>query len=303
MELRQLRYFVAVADNGSISAAARALGVRQPTVSDHIRRLEDRVGTNLFERRARGMALTFAGRHLLRTARRIVEDVDLALDHAERVARVEVGILHLGFYTSLSSGPLRDTLAAFRSSAPAVTIELREGSPPELLEALRDRRIELALTVLSVSHQEFATQKAWDEALVVALPEQHSLASHQTLTWVDIKAAPLVVRTWDSGSVLYNFVSARMAPDGYVPAEQHFVSREALLGLVGIGAGITVMGVSVTPTAFPGVVFRPLTGPNASVPVTAVWRPDDDTPARGRFVSMIRDWRSEPMTTAVLHAG
>lgn len=291
MELRQLRYFVAIADNGSISAAARTLGVRQPTVSDHIRRLEDRVGTNLFERRPRGMTLTFAGRHLLRSARRIVEEVDLALDHAERVARVQVGVLHLGFYTSLSSGPLRDTLEAFRSSAPAVMIELYEGSPPDLLEALRDRRIELALTVLDISSQKFETQKVWDEGLVVALPERHSLASRKTLSWIDLEAAPLVVRTWDSGSVLYNFLSARIAPDGYVPAEQHFISREALLGLVGIGAGVTVMGVSATPAWFPGVTFRPLTGPNATVPVTAVWLPEDDNPARGRFVSMIRDWR------------
>ncbi len=291
MELRQLRYFVAVVDNGTISAAAKTLGVRQPTVSNHIRRLEDRIGTNLFERGSRGMRLTFEGRNLSRTARRIVEEVDHALNHAERVAQVEVGMLSLGFYTSLSSGPLRETLKAFRSSAPDVMVELHEGSPADLLAALRDRRIELALTVLDVTSGEFETQKMWDEKLVVALPTSSLLLSHDTLTWVDLAASPLVVRSWESGSILYSFLAARIAPNGYLPAEQHFISREALLGLVGIEAGFTVMGASAAEASFPGVVFRPLVGPDTTVPVTAVWRADNDNPARGRFLSMVRDWR------------
>lgn len=131
MELRQLRYFVAVADTGSFSGAAVALGVIQPTVSQHIRRLEARLHTNLFERHARGVRLTFAGRHLLRAARRIVFEVDQALGHAARVARTESGQLLLGFYTSLSAGPLRDMLATLRAQSPDVAIELFEGSPPD----------------------------------------------------------------------------------------------------------------------------------------------------------------------------
>lgn len=291
MELRQLRYFIAVVDHGTISAAAKSLGVRQPTVSNHIRRLEDRIGTNLFERGSRGLRLTFEARNLSRKARRIVEEVDHALNHAERVAQVEVGMLSLGFYTSLSSGPLRETLKAFRSSAPEVIVELHEGSPADLLTALRDRRIELALTVLDVTSGEFETQKIWDENLVVALPVNSLLVSYDTLTWVDLAASPLVVRSWESGSTLYSFLSARIAPNGYLPAEQHFISREALLGLVGIEAGFTVMGASAAEASFPGVAFRPLVGPDATVPVNAVWRGDNDNPARGRFLSMVRDWR------------
>lgn len=289
MQLRQLRYFVAVADAGSFSGAAAALGVIQPTVSQQLQKLEDRLHTNLFERHPRGVQLTYPGRNLLRAARRIVQETDRALLYAARAARAEAGMLPLGFYTSLSSGPVRDALAAFRAEAPDVVFELVEGSPPDLLSALRERRIDLAFTVLEVASAEFETQHMWDEPLVAALPAAHSLAQQETVSWADLAETSLVVRTWESGSVLYTFLAGRIAPDTYLPAEQHFISREALLGIVGLGCGATVVGASATGASFPGVVFRPITEANASVPVTAVWLAENDNPVRGRFVAMLRD--------------
>lgn len=185
MEIRQLRYFVAVADAGSFSGAAAALGVIQPTVSQHIQRLETRLHTNLFERHARGVRLTFAGRHLLRAARRIVFEVDQALCLAARVSRTEAGQLLLGFYTSLSAG-----LAALRAQSPDVTIELFEGSPPELLAAVREHRVDVALTVLEVTSSEFETLRLWDESLVAALPESHDLAAKEAVSWADLARRP-----------------------------------------------------------------------------------------------------------------
>ncbi len=291
MELRQLRYFVAVADAGSISGAARKLGVSQPTVSDRISSLESKVNTNLFERRSRGMKLTFAGCHLLRRARRIVADVDYVLNHTERVARVEVGTLPLGFYTSLASGPLRDTLKAFQNASPDVSLELHEGNPTELLAALREREIDLAITVLDVSTAGFETQDLWEEDLVVALPTGHLLAKKDSITWADLEGQPIVMRTWASGSAPYNLLPGRIAPDGYVPTERHCVSREALLNLVGLEMGLTVIGGSAMGLSLPGVVLKPMSGPDVTLPVMAVWLPGNDNPARGRFVAMLRDWR------------
>lgn len=291
MELRQLRYFVAVADAGSISAAARGLGVSQPTVSDRISALEDRVNSNLFERQPRGMRLTFAGRHLLVLARRIVTDVDQALNFTERTARVQIGTLPLGFYTSLASGPFRETLKRFRYSSPDVTLELHEGNPTELLPALRERHIELAITVLDVSTTGFETQTLWDEDLVVAIPTGHPLAKKESIRWTDLAGLPIVMRTWASGSAPYNLLPGRIAPDGYVPAERHFVSREALLGLVGMEMGLTVIGRSAMGLSLPGVVLKPMSGPDVTLPVMAVWLPGNDNPARGRFVAMLRDWQ------------
>jgi len=89
--------------------------------------------------------------------------------------------------------------------------------------------------------------------------------------------------------VLYTFLAGRIAPDTFVPAEQHLISGEALLGIVGLGCGATVVAASATGASFPGVVYRPITEPNASVPVTAIWLTENDDPVRGRFVAMLRD--------------
>ncbi|MFZ5558699.1 MAG: LysR family transcriptional regulator [Pseudomonadota bacterium] len=290
MELRQLRYFVAVADAGSFSGAAAALGIQQPTVSQHIRKLEDRLHTDLFERRARGIRLTRAGEHLLRVARRIVADMDQALRHATAVAKAEAGMLSIGFYTSLSSGPLRDTIAAYRAAAPRVAFELFEGSPPDLLAALRGHRIDLALTVGEVIAPDLAMLRLWDEPLLAALPGDSPLARQESVSWADLAAAPLVVRTWERGPVLYTFLAGKLTPHALMPEiVQHFISREALLSAVGIGFGITVVGRTAAGLAYPGVAFRPLAEPDASIPVIALWLPDNGNPMRQKFVADLRD--------------
>lgn len=289
MELRQLRYFVAAADAGSFSGAAVVLGVLQPTVSQQIQRLEDLLHTNLFERHARGVRLTHAGQNLLHSARRIIFELDRALAAAGRVSRAEAGKLPLGLYTSLTAGPLREAFATFRSQSPDVAFELHEGNPPELLSALREHRIEVALTVLEVNAPEFATQPLWDEKLFAAIPDSHPLAEQGTVSWGELARAPLVVRTWETGTTLYTFLAGRIARDAYLPAEQHFVSREVLLGLVGLGFGLTVLGESAVGAHHPGVVFRRIAEQDAFVPVTAAWLTDNDNPVRHRFVAVLRD--------------
>lgn len=290
MELRQLRYFVAVADARSFRAAAEALGVRQPTVSQHVQKLEDRLATNLFERRARGVRLTQAGEYLLKVARRIVAELDQAAWHAAAVAQAEAGLLSLGFYTSLSAGPLRAAIAAYRALAPDVVFDLVEGSPPDLMAALRERRIDVAFTVGAVIGSDLSILRLWDEPLLAAVAADGPLATQGSVTWADLAGAPLVVRTWERGPVLYTFLAGRLTPHALTPAiAQHFISREALLSAVGLGFGATVVGGSAAGLAYPGVAFRPIAEPDAAIPVSAVWLPDNDNPLRQRFVAVTRD--------------
>jgi len=290
MELRQLRYFVAAAEAGSFSGAAAALGVIQPTVSQHIQRLEEQVHTDLFERHARGARLTHAGEHLLRVARRIIADVDQALRHATEVAQAEAGAVSIGFYASLSSGPLRDAIAAYRAAMPKVAINLFEGSPPDLLTALQQRRIDVSFTVGEVARADVEKLHLWDEPLLAAVPEGSPLAQRETLTWADLASEPLVVRTWESGPVLHTFLAGRLTPHALTPhIAQHFISREALLSAVGLGFGSTIVGASAASLTYPGVAFRPIAEPDASIAVIAVWMPDNDNPVRQKFVAELRD--------------
>jgi len=248
------------------------------------------VPERLSERRPRGVRLTDAGEHLLRVARRIVADVDQALQHAAAVAKAKAGALSIGFYTSLSSGPLRETIAAYRATAPKVVFELFEGSPPDLLAALREHRIDVALTVGEVIAPDLVMQRLWDEPLIAALPDDSPLARQEPLSWADLAAAPLVVRTWERGPVLYTFLAGKLAPHALMPEiAQHFISREALLSAVGIGFGVTVLGASAAGLAYPGVAFRPIAEPDAFVPVIALWLPDNGNTVRQKFVADLRD--------------
>jgi DNA-binding transcriptional LysR family regulator len=290
VELRQLRYFVAAAEAGSFRGAAARLGTQQPTISQHMQKLEDRLNTDLFERHARGARLTHAGEHLLRVARRIIADVDQALRHATEVAKAEAGAVSIGFYTSLSAGPLRDAIAAYRAAMPKVLIDLLEGSPPDLLTALQQRRIDVAFTVGEVARGDIEKLHLWDEPLLAAVPEGCPLAQRESVTWADLAPRPLVVRTWESGPVLCTFLAGRLTPHALTPQiAQHFISREALLSAVGLGFGITVVGASAAGLTYPGVAFRPIAEPDASIPVIALWLPDNDNPVRQKFVAGLRD--------------
>jgi len=290
IELRQLRYFVAVADAGSFSGAAAMLGTQQATVSQHMQKLEDRLHTDLFERHARGARLTHAGEHLLRVARRIIADVDQALRHATEVAKAEAGAVAVGFYTSLSSGPLRHAMAAYRVAASGVIMDLFEGSPPDLLAALREHRIDVALTVGEVIASDLAMLRLWDEPLLAALPEGSPLAQQEAVSWADLAAVSLVVRTWERGPVLYTFLAGKLARHALVPAiAQHFISREALLSAVGLGFGVTVVGASAAGLTYPGVAFRSIAEPDAFVPVIALWLPENGNPLRQKFIADLRD--------------
>lgn len=246
--------------------------------------------TDLFERGARGVRLTDAGQHLLRVASRIVADVDQALQHAAAVVKAKVGTLSVGFYTSLSSGLLRDTIAAYRRDVPKVVIELFEGSPPDLLAALREHRIDVAPTVGEVIAPDTATLQLYDEPLMAALPDDSPLAEQKSISWADLAATQLVVRMWERGPLLYTLLAGKLIQHGLMPQiAQHFISREALLSAVGIGFGVTVVGASAAGLTYPGMVFRSIAEPDAFVPVIALWRSENGNPVRQKFVADLRD--------------
>lgn len=117
------------------------------------------------------------------------------------------------------------------------------------------------------------------------------------MTWEDLASGPFLVRTWESGPWAYNVLRARLAAwAGRVEVRQHHVSREALMALVGLGLGATVVTESAAGASYPGVVFQPLTDADAVVPATALWLEENDNPVRHRLVAMLRDAASRSDT-------
>ncbi|MGF6227855.1 DNA-binding transcriptional LysR family regulator [Inquilinus ginsengisoli] len=287
--LRSLRYLIAVAEHLSFRRAAEALGIRQSAVSRQIQKLEETIGVTLFDRHPGGLRLTHGGRSFIRDTRYILMLLDHAIDRADRNGRVETGLLTLGFFPSFVTGRLRAVLEQFRHRNPNVVLETMEGSPVDQLEWLRARRIDAGVLAGGYEAPDVERLPLWQEQIFVALPQDHRLIASETVEWRDLRREHWLVRTFESGAVVYNFLIGRIASDGHFPTTSlHLTSRDNILGLVGAGFGITIVPETLVELAYPGVAFRPIVGEGALLPISAAWLRSNDNPALRRFVRLLR---------------
>jgi len=300
VELRHLRYFIAVAETLSFRAAASRLGIRQPNVSQRIGDLEDRLGVALFERHpGRGIQLTPTGRRFFRDARRVLFEANRAFENASRAGRAETGDLVLGFATSLNGVGLRTAIAGFRQLSPAIAVSFVEGNSIELKAGVVDRRVDVALIAHHSSDPRTGSLPLWSERLHVAMPEDHPLAQRDTIDWPSLADLPLVVRTWETASTAYNFVASRLRTDLRQPMiTQHIVSPDSLIALSAVGFGLAIVLESAIGAQYSGVAFRPIAGPDALIPISVVWLSNIDNPVVGRFVGFLRDHMRRARSTS-----
>lgn len=303
IDVRRLRYFVAVAQAQSFRGAARALDLHLPSLSRGVRRLEDELGVSLFERHREGVRLTGAGRAFLRDVHRVLFELDRAVAGAGLAGRAEVGQLNLGFFTSLISGRLHDLLASYRRAWPKVAVRVHEGPYLEQFAALHERRLDVAIYAGDERSPLVDTLDLWSERLFVAVPEGHRLASDSSTDWQQLGEELLLVRSWESEPVVCSFLVTRFAARGHRPRiVQHAASRENLLGLVRAGFGVTIVAEPATAARYPGVVFRPIAEADAFLPIRAAWLPQNDNPVLRRFLAILRQHAESTASPARRHS-
>src|SRR5256712_2283799 len=193
IELHQLRYFVAVAEERHFTRAARGLRVAQSSVSRAIRVLEEELGTPLFHRMKGKVGLTPAGETLLPWARRVLADVDGATGEVRELADLRRGRLAVGATPSLTITLLPPALAKFHSAYPGIDLVLHEAGSRDLVHELEQGALDVALVILPVSHETLETSPLLREELVVAVAPDHALASRKTIPIADLKGVPLVM--------------------------------------------------------------------------------------------------------------
>ena len=194
MELHQLRYFVAVAEERHFTKAARGLRIAQPSVSRAIRVLEEELGTPLFHRMKGNVALTPAGEIFLPWARRVLVDVDGATGEVRELAELQRGRLAVGATPSLTITLLPPALAKFHVAFPGIHLVLHEAGSRDLVAELEQGALDVALVIMPVRHEALETAPLLREELVVAVPHDHALASRKTVSITDLKGVPLVMR-------------------------------------------------------------------------------------------------------------
>ncbi len=296
MELRHLRYFIAVAEEGHITRAAERLAMQQPPLSRQIKAIERELDVQLLRRKPRGVELTDAGRTLLANARAILTQVDHAVDATRRTARGEQGRICVGVTPTGSFHPfVPQVIRAFRGTFPLVTLTLEEFASHELVEHLRNGRIDAAFVrSLFADPNGLVINPLLEEPLVVALPSGHALAQSggdSALSWKALAGETFFIPGGQYGLALYDATIVACHAAGFTPRMGQEAPRLAsTLNLVASGLGVSVVPASLRRMHMDGVAYRRLKGgpTQPKSPLILASRRGDASPVVRHFVNLAR---------------
>ena len=296
MDIRQLRYFVAVAEELNFSRAAERLHMSQPPLSLQIKAIEAELGTLLFERTRRKVELTEPGRLFLEHARALIAQMEGAGDAVRRAGRGEAGEIRIAFTGSV---PMADAfprfIQAFREQHPAVRVEMGHQSSGAQLQALADRHIDVGFlrpSHLFVPGDDIAVRGIWEDELKVVLPAGHRLArARGGVRVADLAEEPFVLFPRGIGCGLYDHVMTLCHQAGFAPrVVQEAREGVTILALVAAGTGISILPDTYRHASIPGTVLHTLASPAAKSRLLLAWRKNEKSPLVTRFVTMAERW-------------
>jgi DNA-binding transcriptional LysR family regulator len=301
MELRQLRYFVAVAEELHFGRAARRVHVAQPALSKQVMNLERELGARLLDRRGRKVELTQAGRVLLERSRAILEGVEEAELATARAGSGETGRLTVGFTGMALYGAAPRIVKAFGERYPGVDLVLREMSTGAMAEALLGRRVDVGFLHPPVGEagEALAVEGMTSEPLVVALPEGHELSGLSEVPLGRLAEERFVIVPRDEGPEIHDHIMGTCHASGLSPAvaNRNAPSQTTALGLVAAGVGASLVWECMRNLRRPGVVYRPLAGEELRMQTALAWRRDDTSPVLREFVALAVEYAGEAEET------
>jgi len=292
MELRHLRYFIAVAEQENVSRAAAKLHVSQPGVSRQIRDLEDELGFLLFERSAKSLKLTAAGKKFLVEARAVLLRTDEAVKSARAVAGGAGGELHVGYAPSLTVKLLPQALRVFQEKFPEVRVSLHDLSTEEMLSKLRDGKLHLALTVQPQKKflRDLVFRTLAQYSTCVALSPKHPLAKQKSVTLTQLADQPLIGYTRGDYPDYHEYLVRVFGPRGKAPrvAEEHD-GITSIITAVESGRGYALVPEPTICMAGPRVKILPLKPDGEKICVGAIWKKGPVLPLVEKFVAAARE--------------
>lgn len=281
MDLRQLRYFVTVAEELHFGRAARRLTMTQPPLSQQIQALEEEIGVQLFARTRRSVALTPAGQQWLPEVRRVLADAAALPGLAQRLARGEAGTLSLAFVSTADYGILPDLLRRFRARHPKVQLQLREATSDIQLEALMEGSIDAGLVIrpqLPAMPHGVSYLPLVREPLVLAVPEGWRAQARQGEETVgvslrDAAHEPLIIFPRRSAPAFYDIITGCYAREGLTPViAQEAIQMQTIVSLVSAGMGVALVPASLCNLRRTGVSYLPLRDAGPDIETGLVWR-------------------------------
>lgn len=291
MELRHLRYFVAVAEELNFRRAADRVHISQPSLSTQIRQLEESIGAPLLNRSTHHVSLTPAGRSFLEDCQRILRDTQDSARSAQRIGRGEAGQLSIGYVGSLGYGVLPAMLRAYRASYPDVNLRLVEMDTTAQIQALTDGQLDLGFVGLGLATQasELELELAAEEKLVAILPDSHPLARRTTLRLPELSREKLYLSARENAPIYNPWVLALCQQAGFQPPQVCEVDQLiTVLNYVAAGLGVSIVPAQYGRLFTIGVRYVSLNSPTPRYRYYTAWRPQNQHPAVRHFVEIVR---------------
>ena len=290
MELRHLRYFVAVAEELHFGRAAARLFIVQPSLSQQIQQLEEELGLPLLRRTKRSVELTDAGKVFLTEARKVLDQVQEAKRATQRASRGEIGRLVVGYISSSTYDLLPITLSAYRERFPEIDVALRELTTQEQVRALEEETIQVGLLRLPINTSTLQVEVIRREPIVCVLPEGHPLAFHKQIAMPLLANEPFVLQSRQRGGGYYAQLMNLCLTSGFSPnVLQEVTEMHTIVSLVAAGMGISLVPLSIENIRSQGVVYRKLEGAEVLTEMAVAWLRNSRSTIVQNFLQVARE--------------
>jgi DNA-binding transcriptional LysR family regulator len=291
LDLRRLRYFVALAEEMHFGRAADRLGIAQPPLSRMIVRMEADVGALLIDRSRSQIRLTQAGELLLVRAREIVRQVDEVTTEVAQLGSGKTGILRVGFVGSATHSVLPSVIKAFRARHPDIELTLSAMNNAGLKEALIRREIDIAIARPSIADDDILSEKLQQEPLILALPDAFEREWDRPLPLSSLCDAPFILYPQHPRPSFADHVLGVCDAAGFRPHNPIMsMDYQTAVSLVSVGVGVCMVPRSVSLTQRSGVIYQEYLGPNPGTSLSVNYRTDNRSPQLWSFVRVSRDY-------------
>lgn len=299
IDLKQLKYFLAVAEEKSFSRAAERLHISQPPLSQQIQKLESELGVRLFARTTRSFELTAAGKALMAEASDLMSRMRVTIETVRQIDRGEVGRLRIGIVGSAMWGPLPRLLEEFQRTFPRVTWTLHELGPNDQVEALRSKQIDVGFWREPRNDDDemrnagLRQELCFRENVCIAVHESHRLASRESVELAELEGEPILTLAMDRSAFARHLMQS-CANAGFTPSIfQEALEPQTVLAMVGAGLGVALMPETTRRVVWPGVVFVPIKSNPPSANLYITYPIQDDAPVVRAFMKIASEGAAE----------
>lgn len=287
MDLRHLRYAIAVADELHFTRAAARLNITQPPLTRMIRQLECELGFALFHRTKKVVCLTSAGEVFVEEGRKLLTGVESLKRAAWRASRGETGRIAIGFVGSIAFHYFPEVLRAFRVAVPAADIELHQLKNMALFDALMEERIDVAFMRPYFQREELCVARVLAERLWVALPSRHALASRNTVSITALRDEPFVTANMRPAPSMFALLTRVCERAGFYPrVVQAATDTQSVVGLVAAGIGVSIVPDALARLNIGGVRYIRLSDVRECAQIVMAWRRNDRNEVLKKFVGV-----------------